>query len=433
MMWVRARSYSGWCAALAVLGVWAGALTPRRAAPLNVLIGGDTQGYLSPCGCTSPMTGGIRRMASAIAMYRGAGGVFLENGGLVEENPPNGRVGRKQSVMKALALADALRAMGVDALNVGQEEIATGRGTLLSIEQLTNRAALSTSLAPAASNALPQWRRRGPFLIGGITPAATNLALVTGETAVPALTAAHRLVAEAAREHLTPVLMYRGGEGDAAGLARAEPALALIVYKSAGTAPEMPITVGQTLLVTPGDRTKNLVRLEFDGAAFSHYRLVTLTPTYGDDPTVSRYYRDYLTRVDRAHLIEQLPRTKTAAFAGSAACLSCHGAAYRTWHASAHAHALADLERQGHARDPDCLSCHVTGLASTVGFRTRALTPKFANVTCESCHGPALDHVRAPRTYRLPKLSEQSCLKCHTPDNSPNFAFQPFWRKVFHH
>jgi hypothetical protein len=112
--------------------------------------------------------------------------------------------------------------------------------------------------------------------------------------------------------------------------------------------------------------------------------------------------------------------------------MSCHAEAYKAWHNSAHANALADLEREGHARDPDCLSCHVTGLASTVGFTTRALTPKLANVTCESCHGPAKSHTLSPKLFHLPTVGRESCVGCHSVDNSPNFDFDRFWPKVQH-
>ena len=428
----RRGACNGWCAAFALVGAGGGSLYANRATTINVLVGGDTQGYLAPCGCTSPMTGGIRRLATAVAQYRGVGGLFLENGGLLEETPKQGLVGLKQSALKARAIADALRAMHVDAVNIGQEEVSAGLGTLREIEQLTDHAAISTSIEPSATNTLPQWIERGPFLIGGITPASENLALVTGEMQVSVKTAAHRIVAEAARRSLTPILMFRGAEPDAAALAMDEPGLALVVFKSAGTAPLTPILIGHTLLVTPGDQTKNLVRLEFDGLAFSNYRTVTLSPNYADEPRVSRIYRSYQTQVDHAHLIEGLARTKTGAFAGSAACMSCHAAAFKKWHASAHAHALADLERQGSARDPECLGCHVTGLESTVGFQARRQTPKLADVSCEACHGPARAHALAPKVYRLPKLTEKSCLGCHSPSNSPNFTFSVFWPRVSH-
>ena len=426
---VARGAWSGWCAAFALVG--AGSLSANRPSTINVVVAGDTQGYLAPCGCTSPMTGGIRRLATAVAQYRGTGGLFLENGGLLEENP-RGLVALRQGVLKALALADAFRAMRVDAVNIGQEELTAGPGTLTQIEELTDRATLSTSLEPSATNNLPQWLAHGPFLIGGVTPAAVNLAAITGETAVPVKAAVHRLAEEALKRGLTPILMFRGTEPQAEAFARDEPGLALIVYQSAGTAPLAPIVIGHTMLVTPGDQTKNLVRLEFDGTAFSNYRAVTLTPNYADEPKVSKIYRSYQAQVGHAHLIELLPRTKTAAFAGSAACASCHGAAFKIWHASAHSHALADLERQGSERDPECVGCHVTGLASTVGFRSRLQTRKLADVSCEACHGPAQAHAHAPRTYRLPKLTEKSCLGCHTPNNSPNFAFSTFWPKVSH-
>jgi len=418
--------------ALACLSIFAASLANGPSDRTTLLIAGDFQGRLAPCGCTFPMTGGIRRLATAVAGMRGSGGVFIVNGGLIDENPPNGLVGIKQSAIKARALADSLRAMHVDAVNLGEEEVRAGRGTLQEIEQLTDNATISTSLEPSAANRLASWTARGPFLIGGITPSADALAVLTGETPRTSDRAARELADEAGRRGLAPILLFRGSEASAIALAKAVPELALIVYKGAGSAPVAPEQVGRTTLVTPGDYAKSLVRIEFDGSRFFGYRTVELTPDIADDPKISRFYRDYLHEVDRAKLIEQLERTKTAAYAGSAACMSCHTAAYRKWKGSAHHHALADLERQGHARDPDCLSCHVTGLSSSIGFKTRALTPSLADVTCEGCHGPAKAHALAPRKSKLTKLTPISCVKCHSSENSPNFSFARMWPKISH-
>src|SRR4051794_23568395 len=98
-------------AALLLIGVAAlaaAAFSPQKAdSGIAVILGGDTDGYLSPCGCTSPMTGGIRRRASAIRALSGSQRpIILENGGLINGNGP-------QDEMKARTLAKALASVGV--------------------------------------------------------------------------------------------------------------------------------------------------------------------------------------------------------------------------------------------------------------------------------------------------------------------------------
>ncbi len=426
------RPLNPWSAFFATSGILCAGLTARQADPIPILIAGDVQGYLAPCGCTSPMTGGIRRLATAVAQNRGSDGVFLVNGGLVDAQPPNGQVGIKQNELKLQTLAEAFAAMKVDAINLGKEEASSGRGSLIELSQLSGGRAISTSLAQSQSNTIPRWEDHGPLLIGGVTPAAAALGDAANETGVDQSAAIGDFVAEARSRGMVAILMYRGGLDAATTIAKSFPQLSLIVYQSGGTAPEGPLRVGSTLLVTPGDHTKNLVRLELKDGKLSEYHVFTLSPAYADENKVSKLYKDYLRRVDRADLIEELTRSKGAAFAGSEACRRCHQTAYAIWHGSAHTSALMDLEAQGHARDPDCLGCHVTGLASLAGFYSRGRTPNLANVTCESCHGPAKAHVSAPKAARLPKIGVKSCLNCHESENSPNFKFDAYWKKISH-
>lgn len=402
-------------------------------APYELLIGGDTQGSLAPCGCTEPMTGGIRRLATAIHQNRGAGrSGFIENGGLVALNPQNGLVGQRQNTLKLETLAEAYGEMDVDAINLGVEEAVGGAGTVSEVVNLSGQKLISTSL-DGPQYSIPRWVVSGPCLIGGVAPQGGVISRAAGGTPIDTQMAVDDLCSEAIAAGKAPVLMIRASEDEAKSIATAHPALRLIVYSALGSAPTAPERVGETLLVTPGSETKNLVKLTFAEGKFSDYSVITLDPGLPDDPKVTRLYKDYLRRVTSAKLIEELPRTATAAYIGSQACLKCHTDSYTIWHASAHAHALSDLEKQGHDRDPDCLRCHVTGLGSKVGFRTRVLTPRLANVTCESCHGPSAAHALDPKKFRLAKAGEEVCLSCHTPENSPGFQFGPFWKKVIHH
>ena len=159
---------------------------------------------------------------------------------------------------------------------------------------------------------------------------------------------------------------------------------------------------------------------------------IELGPEWKDDPLAAELYQSYLSRVSRENLLEKFPRTSTASFVGSAKCGSCHAEAYRTWQLSGHAHALATLEREGNGRDPECLPCHVIGLKSVHGYRSRLSTPLLGVVGCESCHGEGTKHSAAPKRSRIAKSGREICITCHTLGNSPTFNFLTYWPKIKH-
>lgn len=433
----RRLSCAAWCAVIAVSGIVGAAWSLGKQPSFTLIIGGDTRGYLAPCGCTSPMTGGIKRLGTAVRQLRSSGNAaFIENGGLISEEAGQTVVGAKQNELKAQALAEAFGRMGVAAINLDRED-ARDLGMVSEVDQLSMGSLVSTSLTGAS---LDRWKQVGPCLVGGVVENPEALVAATGATPVPALQAATDLVNEAARLDKEPVVMLRAGLSQAEDLAKALPRLKVIVYSATGSAPPAPEKVGDTLLVTPGDRTKDIVRIELDGGRFSGYRVYTLTPDYADDPVVSKVDSSYLRRVAAADFIDKLPRVKSKVFACSKACLKCHRLDYRVWHGSAHAHALRDLEKVGHDRDPDCLGCHVTGLTSFQGFYSRKKTPGLADVNCESCHGPGAAHVAHPKSARLllggraeAAALARSCKTCHSSENSPGFLFKTFWKKIAHH
>jgi hypothetical protein len=241
-----------------------------------------------------------------------------------------------------------------------------------------------------------------------------------------------RLIEEAEEASLVPILMLEGTESQAAELATRFPKLRLIQYQSTGEPDLQPRQVGNTWLVSPGEKGKSLIRLSFRGGKFSNYSVIKLGPDFEDDPHVARLYSTYQQRVDEEGLLERLPRYRTEAYAGVKTCGSCHSEALATWKDTGHGKALKTLEDDGHARDPDCVGCHVTGLDSAQGFRSRHETPDLADVGCESCHGPGLAHAIDPFKVKMPKVGAQSCVPCHTSETSPGFSFEEYWPRIAH-
>ncbi|MBC8065424.1 MAG: cytochrome c family protein, partial [Chlorobia bacterium] len=113
-------------------------------------------------------------------------------------------------------------------------------------------------------------------------------------------------------------------------------------------------------------------------------------------------------------------------------CGKCHTESEKVWKKSKHAVALKTLEREGHDRDPDCVECHVVGLASIYGFTSRKATPGLTDVGCESCHGPGAKHSLTPKEVPMGKVGQESCMPCHKSENSPHFDFAKYWAKIAH-
>ena len=127
------------------------------------------------------------------------------------------------------------------------------------------------------------------------------------------------------------------------------------------------------------------------------------------------------------------PVSVAATYLGSATCLGCHSEASSTWKASAHAHALETLKPVEAQFNPSCFRCHTTGAGWATGYQNEGATPQLAQVGCESCHGPASEHIGAPaEPYGGLPTDAASCLPCHTQSNSPDFVWADYWPSVAH-
>lgn len=387
-------------------------LTQEPDKPWVVIIGGQTHGYLSPCGCVKPMTGGILRKGTAVhQLTKGLNAVFLENGGLISATD-------RQSQMKAEALAESLAAMHVDAINVTAKDMQMGYAMLGQVQRLSGEKLLST-LHQIPEVGLLSSLARGPFMIAGVQASDSILSLST-------------FMQEAKLAHLQPVVMTGGGLSHARKIAEAFPQTRLVIYASSAMVDLEPIHIGETMLVSAGEKGKAVLRVVWNGRTFQGYEVMSLGPDLADDKQVKVIYQRYLSRVKEEKLLDKLPRTSETLFAGSKSCQSCHADAYETWSNSDHAKAFKSLEDVGHDYDPECVACHVIGLKSKHGFISRSQTPQLTDVGCESCHGSGVEHVMSPHDHPMGKAGSESCQSCHVPDHSPGFTFEKYWPQVRH-
>lgn len=416
-----------WPLALAAL-VWVSAALAQqgRKDEVLLLVGGNSLGYLAPCGCTKPMAGGIKRRAALIrALAKGKRAVIVENGSLA------GGFGR-QDMLKAEAAAQIFKGVGVSAIGFGLDEARLPGGASTSLQQLSGERVVCSSLEPSETNELKAWTSRHGLVTGSIDMRSAALGQALGERSVEPAAAARRLLAAAKGSGARAVLLLQGSLSDAKGLAASVPGFVAIVYQSKGDPPAKPEKSGSTWLVSPGSQGLHELVLTVSRGAITSYRVLEVGWQIAEDTAAARIYKDYLLQVSEEDLLSRMPRRPTEGFAGSKACGNCHTSAHRTWQLSKHAKALDALEKVGHARDPECVSCHVVGIASERGFRSRKETPSLAGVGCESCHGPGSAHAADPGAAKMPKVGSESCNTCHRPEHSPGFVFPRFWKTIEH-
>lgn len=421
-----------WCVAAAGIGMVVGffSLPARRPSPSTTLvISGHFNGSLEPCGCTSPMIGGIRRLSTLVEQDRAAGPtLFILTPNAVPAAGGASPIGLRQNPMKAEAIAEFASLTHCDALGLGDQEASYGPGVLSEMAQLSGNIALNSTENPPASVALKKFISAQGCLIACASPLSPSDPAPTQLES----TTASQLSAEASANRQISILMMTSGREAAETLARQNPKLNLIIYQSLGSATSQPEKIGNTWLVSPGDLGREALQISLRDGQLEAFQSIRLGPEFASAATGKAVMTDYLHRVDQAELLKLWPRTKTGKYAGSAACLSCHGSAYSVWHGSAHSRAYRDLLNQGHGQDPDCVNCHVTGLGSLQGFRSVRQTPRLARVSCESCHGPGAAHAANPRWVKL-SSRQKVCVSCHTLENSPNFNYETYWLKIKHH
>lgn len=414
---VQAAALAG---AAAVLG--AGIALPQDRGEWTLLAGGSMAGYLSPCGCVKPMTGGLRRKAAA---FRGLG--RPQSRTVIELGPLSGGLGRQQE-MKAETAAEALGKAGAAAISLAEEDTRHGPALAAALDRLSGGKMVAGFQAESAR----RFAASGPLLVSSWDPRSQAMARRLGAPAVSEAESIGGLAAEAQLRGKAAVLMLEAGRTDAVRIAQEHPSLSLVLYRSASNPPLELERVGPVALATPGEKGKSILRLTFADGAFRRLRVVSLGPSIWDDDDASRIYRTYQRRVAEERLLDQIPRIPSKGFAGNRTCMSCHGKAAEVWKDSAHAKALDTLEKERADRDPDCTGCHVVGLDSTVGFRSRQQTPQLAHVGCESCHGPGLEHAKTAGKVKMGRAGERSCAKCHVPDHSPGFDFASYWSRIRH-
>ncbi len=477
---------------------------------LALVLSGEQHGYILPCGCSRPQMGGLERRQNFLRVLKSRGWPVLavDAGDIPQKGGPV-NLGNEQGLIKYRYSMMALKEMGYQAVGLGIYEMGLGLFKTLGEYALNDTAPriLAANLKDAANQYPDQtaaWQsvkdERLPCKVGIASVVGPRVAAVNQDKTVEFTPAAEALSAvrkemDAASITLR-VLVYQGYYSKAAaneepreveGVAKAFPEFQVILALSEEDEPSSQATRirhadgHETVVVRVGHKGKHLgvlgLWLGKDGKpATSKYSLVQMSEDYltpegaeKENPVallMERYTRElerdnYLGRHPQVnHPFQAAEPESEPRYVGSEKCQKCHGNAYKVWAASGHGHAyqtLVEARNPGRRQfDPECIVCHTVGYGYKGGFASLEKTPALVNVGCESCHGPASEHMKnssdptwhalmnpwkavpgedeKKKQSRLLK-ADQFCQTCHDIDNDvtwTNNGFSRKWPKVAH-
>ncbi|WP_462323888.1 multiheme c-type cytochrome [Desulfoplanes sp.] len=125
-------------------------------------------------------------------------------------------------------------------------------------------------------------------------------------------------------------------------------------------------------------------------------------------------------------------------YMGTTSCAECHEQEYSNFMKySKKAHSWKGVEKMLPKLEPaerkTCFRCHTTGYKKG-GFVSYEKTPEFADVGCETCHGPGKDHVESggDPVLIIPSPTIDSCTQCHNSQRVKDFNYKPLLHSGAH-
>lgn len=208
--------------------------------------------------------------------------------------------------------------------------------------------------------------------------------------------------------------------------------------------PPQPVPGGLSLhpIITSLTRTQDLVTVEWFGiqgpfevlhstASNSNAWEQIGAPTFASKATVPVPGDLGFFRVLSGRRVSDGPGGGTMNYVGAAACADCHQETVTQWAQTPHSRALDSLKAVGQQNNSACIVCHSVGAGTPLGFTNEVRSAHLAGVQCESCHGPAANHIANVRDISVrPKvtMSSEMCGGCH------NYHHPTFdeWKQSLH-
>lgn len=440
-----------------------------------LIVTGEQNGYMEPCGCTEDQSGGLIRRFDLVERIHGQNwpAALIDLGTLIKD-PAGARGGFEQAKLKFDYSAKALALLKYNALALSADDLKIGVGEALAL--LDNSLGDSTKVVVA--NVEPDQALYARFfrqsLVATAGPVKVGITAVIDPESLKKLIdpdkdlllpkvsspddVLPRVLADLSSNSDFQVLMVQGPPDLAKRLATAYPGFDIVVSTSEFPDPLKHdpdlLNGGQTMLVSVGRKGKyvGVFGLYPKETPSLRYQLVTLTKAFAGPATpMKKLIQDeYRGTLKAAKVVENYLRlpyaggASGATFVGAKSCKECHPNTHAFWTTTKHAQAFNALlhdDKPDVAFDAECVTCHTTGFEFNSGWKSESETPYLAGNQCENCHGPCSKHEEQPDNAEFRKqialTAEQAeknrlCLRCHDDENSRNFEFKKYWGQIIH-
>jgi hypothetical protein len=422
---------------LAALGCARGRQAPTGPPDLSIMYLAGLRGAVdaSPQG-----SGGLARLATLVDQTRiAARSVVQLDGGdftpAAEDGPgfddPTTRIGRAELAMKAY------RRMGVDAITVGERDLALGVATLKRICSEAKVSAVAANVI--GDDGRPVFEAEKLLQAGAITLGVFGILETPKDawTAPPGVTLADAvgsaraavasLRAKGARL-VVGLFHVASGRGRARQIADAVPGIDLVVLGHDGPSEQQSFVWSGLRGAAIGRIDARLpdrgpVRLEdhvLQAAPGIPEQLgVQLLVRLATGGPIAETFEESRSALARAAGHKVTGERWT--YGSTTLCAGCHEAEAEQWKTTDHAQAFELLKARRHDREPACMGCHMTGFLLPGGAQNfETAIAQFTNVGCEACHGPSVAHVLSKDKHQGTRraVAPQVCLGCHTPDQN---------------
>jgi 2',3'-cyclic-nucleotide 2'-phosphodiesterase (5'-nucleotidase family) len=361
--------------------------------------------------------------------------VVVDSGDLLNEDEEIPENVKRSAKLKAEAIAEIYKYVGIDAVNVGELDLVLGIDNLKELQKKYDFPFVSANLVDDKD--APIFKRYiikkvndknvGIFgVIGDTTEMTTKVSEITKDAA---FIQDPRQAAEAVVKELTGkvdyivALTHQGTNQDWV-IARRVKGIDLVVGGHDKQKTKEPFEAEKTLIVQAGEKGQyvGILEVTMDGTKTSHNTLVPLGEEIPNDPKVKAMISAYNDKVADIYggSSESKPDATNVALKLTA-CEPCHGDQVTKWKTTDHAKAYETLVKKSKQFDPKCLACHTVRFEQPEGFNMKQQQMELVNVQCESCHGFAQEHLSDMKPIPTPKPALALCLKCHTSDRCPNF------------
>ncbi len=365
--------------------------------------------------------------------------VVVDSGDLLNEDEEIPENVKESAKLKAEAIAQIYKYIGIDAVNVGELDLVLGIDNLKELQKKYDLPFVSANLVDAKD--APIFKR---YVIKKVNDKNVGIFGVIGDTAEMAakvseitkdavfiqdpLQTAEAVVNElSGKVDYIIALTHQGTNRDWV-IARRVKGIDLVVGGHDKMKTKEPLEADKVLIVQAGEKGQyqGILEVTMDGAKTAHNTLVPLGDEIANDPKVKAMITAYNDKV--ADLYGGSSESKPAAADVAlrlTACEPCHVDQVAKWKTTAHAKAYETLVKKSKQFDPKCLACHTVRFEQPEGFNMKQQQMELVNVQCESCHGSATEHLSDITKKPAPKPVMALCIKCHTADRCPGFDLDP--------